>query len=474
MKTVFYLLTNLFLSAMILVSCDKHDNDPEPPPPSEPTLSVLPNKNIAFSATATESFEFTVTTDQSSWNAISSQTWCIVTKEDKKFKVTAKPNTLSTAPDAAVITVSAGKATPVTINVTQSGAGAELKVEPNDAISFTAEALESEVVKIKVETNQSSWDAVSNESWCIVTKETNEFTVSATPSSSAGTRNATVTVTAGNAASVIIEVTQAPTSKTILEVDKTELTFEAENGGEQSLLVTTNYALFMRSTPGWCHETNAIDNKNGTYTLKYKLDDNIEDEPRTGTIKIEAEGIIKNVSLTQAGYVPKESIGDYYYSDGSFSKDLNSAKTCLGVVVVPKTPKRTGLIVSHNEMTAVWGPRVSTNAKSSSDGAENLKTIQGQTNDLAGLYPGFHWCVTKGSGWYMPAMYELESIIKAKATINSKLLSIPGGMVIDDSTIAYWSSTEANNEIVWIAFEGVVGISWNKANKSIVRAVRVY
>jgi hypothetical protein len=80
-----------------------------------------------------------------------------------------------------------------------------LSVKPS-ALSFTKEATESH--DVFVTTNQPSWDATSDQTWCTITKGANQFTVRAT-ANTGDDRTATITVTAGKAPNVTIEVTQA-------------------------------------------------------------------------------------------------------------------------------------------------------------------------------------------------------------------------------------------------------------------------
>lgn len=101
---------------MSLAGCQTNENDP--------SLLVDPQRGaIEFSASAMESYTFTVETNQPSWEVESDQTWCQVTKSEdgKSFVAAALPNDTATASAPAVITVTAGSATPVTIGATQTG-----------------------------------------------------------------------------------------------------------------------------------------------------------------------------------------------------------------------------------------------------------------------------------------------------------------------------------------------------------------
>lgn len=96
----------------------------------ERQLSVSPDSPITFTNVggASEVKTITVTTNQSSWNAVSSESWCTIKKSGNEFTVTASGNTASTE-RTAVITVSAGRAENVTINVTQGGVVSVVKAE---------------------------------------------------------------------------------------------------------------------------------------------------------------------------------------------------------------------------------------------------------------------------------------------------------------------------------------------------------
>ena len=113
-----------------------------------------------------------------------------------------------------------------------------LSVSPEDAIHFTANAPESENMVVAVMTNQLSWDATSDQTWCKVTKSDNAFTVSAVPNTSASAPTpAKITITAGNASSLSINVTQEAAIKvTSITLSKGTI---ALAGGENVQLTAT-------------------------------------------------------------------------------------------------------------------------------------------------------------------------------------------------------------------------------------------
>ncbi len=204
MQIKLHLLVGLLVLTAIVISCDKNGDEPE----VEPTLSVAPVA-LSFTAQAVESHEVVVTTNQSSWDAASSQSWCSVTKSNDRFTVTAVPNTSATSPASAVITVTAGTAKSVTINVTQAGVGAQLSVNIDTSAPFTFTSTGGTSEAKTVTTNQSSWNVVSNQTWCTVAKNGNTFTITASANTGSAERTAIVTVLAGSAPHIIIEVKQA-------------------------------------------------------------------------------------------------------------------------------------------------------------------------------------------------------------------------------------------------------------------------
>ena len=142
-----------------------------------------------------------------------------------------------------------------------------LSVEPFE-LSFTAEATES--YDVVVTTNQQSWDATSDQTWCTITKETNQFTVSATANTTATKRTATITVTAGNATPKTILVTQAGFN----------LADEISMGGIR--IVYQWYGSLLASFNLYC--TLTVKNYSGTLPLSC----NVGTKTWNGTINVQA------------------------------------------------------------------------------------------------------------------------------------------------------------------------------------------
>ena len=90
-------------------------------------LSINPT-SIAFSATETSSKAVTVTTNALIWNATASDSWLHIGKSANILTITPLSNNTSTSTRSAVVVVTAGSATPVTLLVTQAAGVAAVSI----------------------------------------------------------------------------------------------------------------------------------------------------------------------------------------------------------------------------------------------------------------------------------------------------------------------------------------------------------
>lgn len=148
-------------------------------------------------------------------------------------------------------------------------------------------------------------------------------------------------------------------------------------------------------------------------------------------------------------------VGDYYYSDGTWSPD---AKTITGNpilgVVYKVNADGTGKVVSLTEQTGLkWGPRdVTTGATSGTSGKENTDMIFTKVSEgtyTLSDYPIFNACQelrtsTGNNGWCVPAYREYIDLFKVVSTINNKITAISGTTLFIPSNYSdgYWTSTE--------------------------------
>jgi hypothetical protein len=90
---------------------------------------------------------------------------------------------------------------------------------------------------------------------------------------------------------------------------------------------------------------------------------------------------------------------------------------------------------------------VTTGATNNSDGMVNMSYVKAKNPDLS-KYPALKWCADYGSGWYLPALNELKTILSNRSTLNATLQKVNGKTL--GTYTYYWSSTEASNRNVFI------------------------
>jgi formylglycine-generating enzyme required for sulfatase activity len=165
MKNLKKTMTSLLMTAAIsavMISCSKDD------PAPAPTLSISPSQSaVVFNADGTPdgNATFVVTTNQSAWDAVSSQTWCKVTKTATGFTVSADANTALATPAPATVTVTAAGATAVVINVTQAAGEIAMVSVAGGAVTLNGTEVTLSSFSIgKYEVTQWQWLAVMG-SW---------------------------------------------------------------------------------------------------------------------------------------------------------------------------------------------------------------------------------------------------------------------------------------------------------------------
>lgn len=199
----------------------ENPENPDNPNPPTPELSITPEvtESILFSAAGTEEYEYTVTTNQKTWDAVSDKEWCIVTKGDGVFTVTAQPVPEATDRTEATITVTAGEAEPILITAKQKTL---LVLKGVDGpLKFSATAGEVYVITVISGDPSRGWgmfapdyEDVSEGEWCKpeITKE-GKLQVAVEPYSGLDKpRTATIRTFASLqlADPIVIDVVQAP------------------------------------------------------------------------------------------------------------------------------------------------------------------------------------------------------------------------------------------------------------------------
>ena len=132
-------------------------------------------------------------------------------------------------------------------------------------------------------------------------------------------------------------------------------------------------------------------------------------------------------------------VGDYYNEGGK-----------EGIVFEVSADGRHGKIVSLDQVERKWctkeqyDRRIVVGASSTRDGKANTDRVLARSD--SDEYLAFEWCRSKGKDWYLPAIYELESIYAAKEKINVTLERL-GKIIVGN--YFYLSSTEHYDTCAW-------------------------
>jgi plastocyanin len=170
-----------------------------------PALTVTPsNQNVSASAGSTS---FTVTSN-TTWSASSNQSWCTVNGSGTGNGTITANYTVnsSTTSRVATITVSGTGVSDQVVTVTQAGAAATLAVTPPSQMVTESSGTTDFSV-----TSNSSWTAVSDAAWCMVTTSgSGNGTIMATYAANSSTteRTVNITVTVSGLTPVIVQVIQ--------------------------------------------------------------------------------------------------------------------------------------------------------------------------------------------------------------------------------------------------------------------------
>ena len=173
------LLTGMFaISSGALVGCNDDDDVNK-----KNSLSVTPASAIEFKAGDNQDVVLTVKTDAKSWAFEKNGEWIVAKQDGDKLTVNAQANTTESVRPGR-ITITAGNAEPVNINVNQKGLEVGeivLSISPSDPIGF--EATGNKAVELTVTTNAPDWTFSYPEEWMTAVepvKKTLTFTLEKT------------------------------------------------------------------------------------------------------------------------------------------------------------------------------------------------------------------------------------------------------------------------------------------------------
>lgn len=258
----------------------------------EATISVSPTSwTVPSAATATQ--DITVTSDDT-WSSASNQSWLTVADSADKVTLTAAENTTVNSRTATVTVTAASDSATATVAVTQPGAAATVSVAAPTVTATEGAAINQDVAV----TSNTTWSAVSDQSWLTVTPGEGKITLTAdaiAPGAAQRTATVTVTTTAGSpVATATVAVTQTAAEIT-LSVDPAAIT-PAKEAGSTDVTVTTNataWTAALTAAADWCTPTQ------GTGKVSIAVTENTGAE-RTATVRVTAGDKTADITVTQA------------------------------------------------------------------------------------------------------------------------------------------------------------------------------
>lgn len=206
-------------------------------------------------------------------------------------------------------------------------------------------------------------------------------------------------------------------------------------------------------------------------------------------------------------------LGDYYYSDGTWSSELDYSKIVLGIVFYVEEDGFSGKIMSFEEGDRLWGFQGTfVGATDDLDGKSN-HDLYLSVPDWDDKYYAVKWCYEKASvglDWYLPAKQELKQMFagisgmrwmlsgadeaygevndwpdgksalqdaaysEARDWFNGRIAAVTGATALILDGHAYWSSTEQETpEAVWAVSmdKGIAKYAAKDAGYARIRAI---
>lgn len=154
---------------------------------------------------------------------------------------------------------------------------------------------------------------------------------------------------------------------------------------------------------------------------------------------------------------PNAKVGDYYYSDGSYTSEYNGSKTCLGIIfkvnqydlqqvsVISLDVLGNGRFSSLADISAI------SSAISETDGKANTNIITSSLEYIANSdnYPPVKWCKSLGNDWYLPTHAECVEV-NDKQSILTPAYIAAGRTEFSNLSRTYWTSRYSSSTQVYM------------------------
>lgn len=224
-------------------------------------------------------------------------------------------------------------------------------------------------------------------------------------------------------------------------------------GTTKTISVTSNFEYDIEVTSSW------IKCSKVTGGVKVVVAANSDYEARTAEVKI---------------------YGEKYGNEGVAVVINQDACGCkLGDVMTVNKTKGIVFYIGNNQIklvsvvttTSQYSTEyVETSATDWYNGANNMTKIKARSS-WTSRYPAFKWCSDRGTGWYLPAYYELQELYNQRALVDEVLLAqstTPMGAW-------HWASTEFSYSYAYLLnFTDGVWRFYNKDDKNEVRAIYTF
>lgn len=384
-----------------------------------PILNI--SKNILKFDGVASSDDVIVSSNISSWIIESNQTWCTFQKKDNIVTIYAGENT-------------SGKQRTAIVSIIMHGLSKEIIVNQDiPTFSISQESFSFDGCSSKdnftVMSNSTSWEVLSNQSWCIVRKSNEIVEITVLENSFGTNREAIIAVKMLDGRSRNISVIQ---SKPILSISSDIINVSRAASDTHITNISNVLSWHVHSDASWC----SVFNVNGV--LQISASENVTMLRRETNIRIELYSDVITIPIIQNA----RDLGDYYEGeDGD------------GIIFEISEYGEHGKIVSLDESSYVpWHKKVNNinlnTIFSSDDGLINLAiAINASENgghQFSNIFVPMAWCQNKGKNWYLPAINELKVLLQNTDMINMTISQIPlpnNALYLRES---YWTSTLEN------------------------------
>lgn len=197
--------------------------------------------------------------------------------------------------------------------------------------------------------------------------------------------------------------------------------------------------------------------KGGSQTLSLKSNFDYDVEPTVDWISFErVSGGAKIISAANSTYESRSAevriYSQAYDKEGIIVSVTQDACEChIGDVMTINKTEGVVYYIGNNKISLValkqskdllkWSTEyVETSANDWYNGANNMAVIK-KRSSWTSRYPAFKWCSDCGTGWYLPAYYEVQELYNQKALVD-EFLQARGLNPLGEWI---WSSTECNN-----------------------------